>query len=197
MKVMSTRAATGFAVLLLSIALSCLAVAATTPKKKKPAPPPKVKKADPVLSAVPKPPKPSSRGNTPGFSFNTAKEGTVEEFARGEPLADRRERFLTMILKKYSKSGVGQLTAEEEQKFLQDFNARQMLIVQRYDLDRNDVLGERDSKWLNGSLYNRRLNFFRGFDANNDGRLDLAETAAMRKELDSRRAWFEDNFDRF
>jgi hypothetical protein len=157
-------------------------------KKKKPKVKDPSKTAAPVVDE-----KPLRNAN---FNFNTATEGKVEDFAQGETLDQIRERFHADMIKKYSKDGSGNFTQQAQTEMLQDYNAKQMLLVQHYDWKEHDDLDADKIHYMENVLYQKRLIFMKSFDADKDGYLNPAETAAMRAELQRRRDKFVEDFDR-
>jgi hypothetical protein len=89
------------------------------------------------------------------------------------------------------------LKQQEEDQFRQDYNAKMLLLVEKYDLKRHDSLDSKNKKMMEKAFYLRRLAFMRSFDKNLDGYLDPQEAAAMHRELARRRQAFRDHFDSF
>jgi hypothetical protein len=172
--------------LLMSGFLSGLSAAPVKKKRQTPKDPSKT--AAPVVTEKPK--------RNQKFDFETATEGKVEDFAQGETLAQRQEHFHAAMIKKYNKDGSGHLSPDEETRMLQDFNAKQMLIIQRYDWKEHDELSEERIKYMENVLYQKRLEFMKSFDLEKNGYLNPAETKTMRAELQKRRENFVDTFDR-
>jgi hypothetical protein len=157
-------------------------------KKKKEKPKDPSKTAAPIVNDMPR--------RNPHFDVNSAIEGKVEDFAQGDTIEQRRERFRSAMIKKYNKDGSGNFTPSEETVMLQDFNAREMLLVQKYDWKEHDDLPAGKTRYMENVLYQKRLRFMKSFDLDNDGYLNKAEAAAMHAELKKRRDTFAEDFDR-
>ncbi|MEM1060284.1 MAG: hypothetical protein AAGK14_13650 [Verrucomicrobiota bacterium] len=148
---------------------------------------------------APPPPDPGNTEiptRTPGFSFQNASSGKVEDFALGESPAEIQARHQESMLRKYDRDGDGKLSYEEKSRQMHDHFVQHKRLIKQYDKNGNQKLDRGEAYEMEVTIYLQRLNFMKLYDENQDGFLDATETERMRRELRRRQELFLKNMDR-